>query len=81
MAVRRVLVYATHTETRDFTERMDDILTRHGFQVAVMKAAAVPPDSREAWVARRVTQGIDVLICHPGWCRPALDLVDSPIIC
>ena len=29
---RRVLVYATHTGTRDITERMDDILTRHGFR-------------------------------------------------
>ena len=68
---RRVLVYATHTGTRDVTERMDDILTRHGFRVAVMKADAVAPDRREAWVADRVKQGVDVLICHPGWCRPA----------
>ncbi len=36
----RVLVYATHTGTRDITERMDDIFTRHGFRVAVMKADA-----------------------------------------
>ena len=31
---RRVLVYATHTGTRDVTGRMEDILTRHGFRVA-----------------------------------------------
>ena len=43
MESRRVLVYATHTGTRDITERMDDILTRHGFRVAVMKADAVAP--------------------------------------
>ena len=65
MEGRRVLVYATHTGTRDITERMDDMLTRHGFRVAVMKADAVAPDRREAWVADRVKQGIDVLICHP----------------
>ena len=35
MEGRRVLVYATHTGTRDITERMDDMLTRHGFRVAV----------------------------------------------
>ena len=29
---RRVLVYVNHTGTRDVTERMDDILTRHGFR-------------------------------------------------
>ena len=60
MEGRRVLVYATHTGTRDITGRMDDILTRHGFRVAVMKADAVAPDRREAWVADRVKQGIDV---------------------
>ena len=54
MAGRRVLVYATHTGTRDITVRMDDILTRHGFRVAVMKADAVAPNRREAWVADRV---------------------------
>ena len=36
-AGRRVLVYATHTGTRDITESMDDILTWHGFRVGVMK--------------------------------------------
>ena len=56
MAGRRVLVYATHTGTRDITGRMEDILTRHGFRVAVMKADAVAPDRREAWVADRVKQ-------------------------
>ncbi len=54
MEGRRVLVYVTHTGTRDITGRMDDILTRHGFRVAVMKADAVAPDRREAWVADRV---------------------------
>ena len=62
---RRVLVYVTHTGTRDITGRMDDILTRHGFRVAVMKADAVAPNRREAWVADKVKEGIDVLICHP----------------
>ena len=65
MEGRRVLVYATHTGTRDITGRMEDILTRHGFRVAVMKADAVAPNRREAWVADKVKEGIDVLICHP----------------
>ena len=78
---RRVLVYATHTGTRDITGRMDDILTRHGFRVAVMKADAVAPDRREAWVAEKVKQGIDVLICHPRLVQTGLDLIDFPTIC
>ncbi len=77
---RRVLVYATHTGTRDITERMDDILTRHGFRVAVMKADAVAPDKREKWVADRVERGIDVLICHPRLVQTGLDLIDFPTI-
>ena len=77
---RRVLVYVTHTGTRDITGRMDDILTRHGFRVAVMKADAVAPNRREAWVADRVKQGNDVLICHPRLVQTGLDLIDFPTI-
>ena len=78
---RRVLVYATHTGTRDITGRMDDILTRHGFRVAVMKADAVAPDRREAWVAEKVKQGIDVMICHPRLVQTGLDLIDFQTLC
>ena len=78
---RRVLVYATHTGTRDITERMDDFLTRHGFKVAVMKADAVAPERREAWVSQRVEEGVDVLVCHPRLVQTGLDLVDFPTIC
>ena len=81
MEGRRVLVYATHTGTRDITERMDDILTRHGFRVEVMKADAVAPDKREAWVADKVKQGIDVLICHPRLVQTGLDLIDFQTVC
>ena len=81
MAGRRVLVYATHTATRDITGRLRDILERHGFSAAVMKADAVAPDRREAWVADRVAQGTDVLICHPRLVQTGLDLIDFPTIC
>ena len=77
---RRVLVYVTHTGTRDITGRMDEILTRHGFRVAVMKADAVTPDRREAWVSDRVEEGIDVLICHPRLVQTGLDLIDFPTL-
>ena len=77
---RRVLVYATHTGTRDVTERMSAILAGHGFRVAVMKADAVAPDRREAWVENKVKEGIDVLICHPRLVQTGLDLIDFPTI-
>ena len=44
-----------------------------------------PPDTahhrREAWVAQKVKEGIDVLICHPRLVQTGLDLVDFPTIC
>ena len=80
MEGRRVLVYATHTGSRDITERMDGILTRHGFRVAVMKADAVALERREAWVAEKVKQGIDVMICHPRLVQTGLDLIDFPTL-
>ena len=80
LAGRRALVYVTHTGTRDVTGRMDDILTRYGFRVAVMKADAVAPNKREKWVADKVKQGIDVLICHPRLVQTGLDLIDFPTI-
>ena len=81
LAGRRVLVYATHTGTRDITERMESILERHGFKAAVMKADAVPPERREAWVAQRVEEGVDVLVCHPRLVQTGLDLVEFATIC
>ncbi len=81
MEGRRVLVYVTHTGTRDITGRMEDLLTRHGFRVAVMKADAVAPDKREKWVEEKVEQGIDVMVCHPRLVQTGLDLIDFPTLC
>ena len=46
-----------------------------------MKADAVAPERREAWVAEQVEKGIDVLICHPRLVQTGLDLIDFPTIC
>ena len=81
LAGRRVLVYATHTGTRDITGRMEEFLTRQGFRVSVLKADTVAPDRREAWVEERVKEGVDVLVCHPRLVQTGLDLVDFPTIC
>ena len=81
LAGRRVLVYATHTGTRDITGRLSALLERHGFRAAVMKADRVEPKQREAWVAKRVEEGIDVLICHPRLVQTGLDLIDFATIC
>ena len=81
LAGRKVLVYATHTGTRDITERMEQFLTTHGFRVAVLKTDTVAPDRRESWVEERVKQGVDVVICHPRLVQTGLDLIDFPTLC
>ena len=43
-------------------------------------ALAVAPDRREAWVADRVDEGIDVLICHPRLVQTGFDLIDFPTV-
>ena len=45
------------------------------------QADAVAPERREAWVAQRVEEGVDVLVCHPRLVQTGLDLVEFPTIC
>ena len=78
---RRVLVYATHTDTRDITPRMEEFLKREGIRTAVLRSSSPASERREAWVAERVKEGIDVLICNPRLVQTGLDLVDFPTIC
>ena len=39
------------------------------------------PERREAWVAQRVEEGVDVLVCHPRLVQTGLDLVAFQTIC
>jgi len=54
--------------------------TQEGLRVAVLKAGTVSADRREEWVAARVREGTDVLICHPRLVQTGLDLVDWPSV-
>ena len=77
---RRLLVYVTHTGTRDITPRLRELLTNKGINVQVLKADTVKPERREDWVNDRVENGMEVLICHPRLVQTGLDLVDFPSI-
>jgi hypothetical protein len=77
---RRVLAYLAHTETRDLSPRLSAILERAGIRVAVLKAATVPPERREEWVAARVKEGVEVLLTQPRLVQTGLDLVAFPSI-
>jgi SNF2 family DNA or RNA helicase len=77
---RRVLVYITHTASRDISPRLERVLTDAGYRVATLKSDTVSADRREDWVARAVKQGLDVLLVHPRLVQTGLDLVDFPTI-
>ncbi len=77
---RRVLVYVTHTQSRDITGRFERVFGEAGLRVATLKADTVPPDRREEWVERRVREGVDVLITHPRLVQTGLDLLSFPTI-
>ena len=78
---RRVLVYVTHTETRDITPRLQQSLTDSGFTTAILKANTVPSEKREQWMMDKVGSGVDVIITNPRLVQTGLDLVDFPTIC
>jgi hypothetical protein len=77
---RRVLVYITHTQSRDITPRLERVLRDAGLRVATLKADTVPPERREDWVNQRLREGIDVLVVHPRIVQTGLDLWFESIV-
>lgn len=76
---RRVLVYCTHTQTRDITKRLEQILQGAGLRSAILPAT-VAPERRMQWIDDRTAQGLDVLITNPRLVSTGLDLVDYPTL-
>jgi superfamily II DNA or RNA helicase len=77
---RRLLVFVQGTERRDITKRLSNLLEREGLRVAVLKSHTVQAKKREAWVAKEVEKGVDVLICHPRIVQTGLDLIAFPTL-
>lgn len=75
-----MLVYIAHTASRDISTRLESVLAAAGHRVASLKADTVPPQAGEEWVARKVKEGLDVLLVHPRLVQTGLDLVDFPTI-
>ena len=77
---RRVLVFVQGTKRRDVTERLQNLLTKAGYQAKVLTSEMVSAKNREAWIAKQVKAGVEVLILHPRLVQTGLDLVDFPTI-
>jgi superfamily II DNA or RNA helicase len=76
---RRCQVFTVYTQKHDTTARLQQILTREGIRTVVLRSN-VGTEKREAWYARQVKQGVQVVICHPKLVETGLDLLDFPTI-
>jgi len=71
-AGRKVLLLCQQTDTLDIQPEWQKLLAGAGLKAAVLRAA---PDKREAWVARQVADGVDVVISHPRKVETGIDLL------
>jgi len=76
---RGVQVYATYTQKRDVTRRIESILNQAGIKAAVL-TTQTPPEEREAWYERQLKAGVQVFIGHPRLVQTGLDLMFCPAI-
>ena len=76
---RRCQVFAVYTHKHDVTARLQRILSNEGIRSAVLRAS-VDTSKREAWYARQVKSGVQVVISHPKLVETGLDLLDFPTI-
>ena len=76
---RRCQVFAVYTKKHDVTARVQRILSNEGIRTAVLRAS-VDTSKREAWYARKIKEGVQVVISHPKLVETGLDLLDFPTI-
>ena len=76
---RRCQVFAVYTQKHDVTARIQRILSNEGVRTAVLRAS-VDTSKREAWYARQLKEGVQVVISHPKLVETGLDLLDFPTI-
>jgi superfamily II DNA or RNA helicase len=76
---RRCQVFAVYTQKHDVTARLQRILMSERIRAAVLRAS-VDTSKREAWYARQIKEGVQVVISHPKLVETGLDLLDFPTI-
>ena len=76
---RRCQVFAVYTQKHDVTARIQRILSNEEVRTAVLRAS-VDTSKREAWYARQLKEGVQVVISHPKLVETGLDLLDFPTI-
>ena len=76
---RRCQVFAVYTQKHDVPARLQRILSNEGIRTAVLRSS-VDTSKREAWYARQIKDGVQVVISHPKLVETGLDLLDFPTI-
>ena len=72
---RAVQIYATYTQKRDVTRRLESVLNAAGIKAAVL-TTQTPPEDREAWYERQLKAGVQAFIGHPRLVQTGLDYVE-----
>ncbi len=72
-------MFAVYTQKHDVTARLQRILSNEGIRTAVLRSS-VDTSKREAWYARQIKDGVQVVISHPKLVETGLDLLDFPTI-
>ena len=69
----RCQVFAVYTQKHDVTARLERILSERGYPHGC-SAGQLDTSKREAWYARQIKDGVQVVICHPKLVETGLDL-------
>jgi hypothetical protein len=76
---RRCFIYCVFTNMRDVTSRIESLLTKQNIKTITLKSSVLP-ETRIDWVAEKVKQGYEVIICNPELVKTGLDLLDFPTL-
>lgn len=76
----KVLVYYHWTNKTDLGERLPKLLEEEGITTAVLTSSTTSSKNRESWINKKISEGIDVLICNPSLVETGLDLLDFTTI-
>ncbi len=70
---RKVLVYIQNSNTTDISPRLMELIDKKGYGVKVLRAG--DSEGRSEKIRKWVSEGLDVLICHPKLVEVGLDLL------
>lgn len=76
-AGRKVGVYATYTGKLGTLERLQTLFEERGIKTGVLESSVDGP-LREAWIAEREQEGIQVMLTNPILVSTGLDLLNFP---